>query len=1225
MTLPKLIDNKRVVLSDLIKNNAANHEELSIATGYWDLEGTLEIIDSIKDYKKIRLLIGEEPLSPIQKYQVTMNFDLGKLTFPKDYIEYDLADYSKLKNSDKFREVTKELAKMIGEKRLEVKIFKPDNGNKRLHAKAYIFGNENDPSAFGIIGSSNFTKAGLTNNTELNSLEDQIPMVVYTPSNEKMPHTHLSWFNELWNDENTVDWSGEFRKVLEKSPVGDLTYGPYDVYIKTLMEVFADELNPPKELGEDLKKRLFSFQNRNAGLLINKLEKMDLAILADSVGLGKTITAGAVVKHYIDTMDNANILVIAPAALKQQWIDDLANIISVDQVTGDYRIISQQDYNAIRKLKSDYDSAHRIMRKIDLIVIDEAHNLRTPTGVRYDAILELLQQHPDAKILLLTATPINNSLIDIANQIKLASKGRRTSVNVPYKSPEKNEIEMLDYFEALDRIQKYLRKNEKAGKDTTKILEDFRPTIHAGLRHFLVRSTRQGVEAEGSLKNQNGDIIKFPKSLVNNLEYVYQEPTTKLVNSLIEAEINTTFENIDIRKINLNLFSEITQQTLHPLDILNNYKKDNSFINLKYKINEKALEKYGALELKDKTSNTIENIVQAIYMLGFVPYRPFIYDSMYFNKSINELEKLQDVPFNIKIQLTVHNIMHVTWLKRLESSGAALLKSIQNYQKRINLFEKFLDKNYIVNLADAELLESDYGDGEDLEQAFTDYNKYLKDKESILESGGNADSLKKQGIEKIEADPNRFNITQLKADLNRDKKILRLLEKLLNKVIENDPKIIKLKEKIIELNKENKFGKKVLVFSFFADTIEYLQKTLPKIFKDSKLDFDEESGFLTGSSANFESIVGRFAPNSKKYKLKPDENELNYLFSTDVLSEGQNLQDAGILINYDLHWNPVRMIQRNGRINRLGSSFEKVLISNMKPGKDLELYLKLVTRLEYKINTIKNTVGLDQGVLSDDNLNPIQFIDKYYAEGVLPEEEDKLLAYTDKHIKALRKFMDKTIEDKETFERVKNIPLGKWNYLPKKSEFKNLGLSLISVDGILNNTEKKTKDLFFIEIESTEFYKVTYIDYNKALNYIEASEEDNITFIDKINFDRNKILERSIYESKRQFSNPEGLYQIQPHQIKIVKKMLDHFDEKSDLIGTIRYGIRTTNMQKEFESLIREIAAENKKFKTEAPSATTISKFILFIKKVKKDIIENNDKKIIDKIEGVLFYARNDK
>jgi hypothetical protein len=250
MKLPKLIDNKRVILANLIKEQASNHDELSIATGYWDLEGTIEIIESIKNYKKVRLIIGEEPISPIQRYRETMNFDLGKLTFPKDYIEYDLSEYGKLKDANRFRIVSKEMSKMINEGRLQIKIFKNDNGNKRLHAKAYIFGNEKDQNSIGIIGSSNFTKAGLTSNTELNSLEDQVPMVVYPPSGENMPHTHLSWFNELWNDENTIDWSGEFRAILEKSPVGDVTFGPYDVYIKTLMEVFSDELNPPAELGD---------------------------------------------------------------------------------------------------------------------------------------------------------------------------------------------------------------------------------------------------------------------------------------------------------------------------------------------------------------------------------------------------------------------------------------------------------------------------------------------------------------------------------------------------------------------------------------------------------------------------------------------------------------------------------------------------------------------------------------------------------------------------------------------------------------------------------------------------------------------------------------------------------------------------------------------------------------------------------------------------------------
>jgi ATP:corrinoid adenosyltransferase len=446
-------------------------------------------------------------------------------------------------------------------------------------------------------------------------------------------------------------------------------------------------------------------------------------MLADSVGLGKTITAGAVIKHYLDTKENCNVLVIAPAALKKQWIDDLANIVEVDQVTGDYTIISQQDYNAIIDLKQKYDEKHRLMRKIDLIVIDEAHNLRTPTGVRFQAILDLLQQHPNSKILLLTATPINNSIIDIANQLKLASKGRRTFVNVPYSTPENKEIEMLDYFVALDRIQTYIRLREKRGENIDQLLDFFKPTIHSGLRHFLVRSTRQGVQAEGSLKNKNGEKITFPKSIVSNLNYNFNDDLTSRISELIDLDITKTFEGNNPRTLNLNFFSEITQQTSHPLDILNHFKKDNNYLKEKFKIKDSTFEKYGNL-LHDKSKiNTIENIVQVIFMLGFVSYKPYMYDSKYYNKSLSDLEKLENFPINIKIQLSVHNIMHVTWLKRLESSGYALYKSVLNYSKRLELFEKYLSKNLIVNQSDADLLESDYGDGEDLDRAFDDYDK----------------------------------------------------------------------------------------------------------------------------------------------------------------------------------------------------------------------------------------------------------------------------------------------------------------------------------------------------------------------------------------------------------------------------------------------------------------------------------------------------------------------
>jgi ERCC4-related helicase len=1221
MGIPKLIDNKRILLANLIKDLAPKHDELSIATGYWDLEGTLEIIESIKNYKKIRLIIGEEPMSPIQKYTVTMNFDLGKLTFPKDYIEYDLAEYSKAKDASRFREVTSILSNMIKEGRLEVKVF---NDNRRLHAKAYIFGNEKDPNAVGIIGSSNFTKAGLTSNTELNSLEDQPPMVVYKSPNENMPHTHLSWFNELWDDEKSINWTGTFKETLEKSPVGELTYGPYDVYIKTLMEVFSDELNPPKDLGEQLSKTLFPFQNRNAGLLINKLEKIGMAMLADSVGLGKTITAGAVIKHYLDTKENCNVLVIAPAALKKQWINDLSNIVEVDQITGDYTIISQQDYNALRELKQRYDEKQRLMRKIDLIVIDEAHNLRTPTGVRYEAILDLLQQHPDSKILLLTATPVNNSIIDIANQLKLASKGRRTFVNVPYSTPDNKEIEMLDYFVALDRIQKYIRIREKRGENIDNLLEFFKPTIHSGLRHFLVRSTRQGVQAEGSLKNKNGEKINFPKSIVSNLNYSFKDNLNQKIVNLIENNNKKIFEGNNPRILNLNLFSEITQQTSHPLDILNQYKKENKALLDKYKIKNSAIEKNGKMYHDISKTNAIENIVQAIFMIGFVPYRPHMYDSKYYNKSLSELEKLNEIPLNVKIQLSVHNIMHVTWLKRLESSGHALLMSLRNYERRLKLFDKYLNKNLIVNQSDADLLESDYGDGDDLERAFDDFDKYIKEREKILEEGGDENALKKKGVEKIYADPNVFNISQMKHDIGRDLIIIKLLEEILIEFVRDDSKVIQLKESIIDLVNKNKYGKKVILFSFFADTINYLGNVLPEIFKNSNLNFDKTSEFITGSSNNIDNLVGRFSPISKNYTLKEGEKELNFLFSTDVLSEGQNLQDSGILINYDLHWNPVRMIQRNGRINRIGSKFNEVMISNMKPSKDLDLYLNLVSRLESKIATIKKTVGLDQGVLDQNDENPIQFIEKYYNDGEFPDLDDKLLAHTDEHLIALRKFLDSNKDNVSEIERVKGVPIGKWSYLPEKNSKKRFNahsLALVSVSGVLNKADKITKDLFFIEVECFDFYKATYIDYNLALDLIKTNNTDNEKSKDKISYDRFTVLNRAINESKRQFNNPKELFNLKPLQIKIVQIMGNYFDKKVDIIGTLRFGIRTTNIQNEFEGLIREISAELKLSNTNSPNATTVNKFVAFINKLNKNLKISSETKIIDKIEGVLFYA----
>lgn len=1219
--LPKLIDNMRVRLGDTLKTIMPNYKSLSIATGYWDLPGTAELIDLLKNYDSIRLLIGQEPMSFRYQQQLKLDFNKPDALFPGEDFKSDLEKEGMSDDRDKLQRTVELLAELIKDKKLEVKVYKKTT----LHAKTYIFGTKESSDSVAIIGSSNFTKAGLFSNTELDTVESDFRIVNFQPSNPTQENGYLSWFETLWNDPEAEEWTGEFRNIVQNSPVGNLTYGPYYSYIKTLMEVYPDEMLPPKELEKDTSDVLYSFQNRNAGILINKLAKNGIAILADSVGLGKTVTAGAVIKHYLQMSDQkANILIIAPAALKQQWKDDLANILGVDYLDGAYQIISEQDTNAINSVYEEYDKNWRRQKNIDLFIIDEAHNLRSNSGTRHDAILRLLQQHPQSHILLLTATPINNSLMDIANIIQLASKGRMTSVNVSYPRPD-GSTEHIDFFEALKRIQSAIRKAEKSGENIQDLLEKMKPTIHDGLMHYLVRSTRQGVEAEGGIVDKKtGKHRYFPKSQVTSINYKYGDKITNFVFGKIKDHIYDCFEGIDPTTLNLQLMAEFTQQTCHPLDFLNEGLVDPEKMKERFDVND-SLWVAESLFLKEPIKNMVPNILQIIFTFGFTPYRPDVYKHEYYGKTMKEIAELKEIPFDERIQFTAHNVLQVTWLKRMESSAAALMYSVNNYEKRLNMFEKYLHKGYIVSLADASMLESDYGDGEDIDQAFADYDEYLKAKEKIIEEGGNPDLLKKEGVKKVPANPKIYNIKQIELDLSREKKLISLLQEMLKEAIkpENDTKAQHLHDEIKATLADGKYGKKVLVFSFFADTINYLRDNAERLFGDICTDFTDHAGFISGQNSQVEKIVGLFSPNSKHHELKPGEQEINFLFSTDVLSEGQNLQDAGYLINYDLHWNPVRMIQRNGRINRLGSTYSEVKISNMKPMDELEMYLNLVHRLERKISTIRNTVGLDQGVLSAYDVNPIEFIEKYYNTGELPSEEDGLLASAGKHIVNFRKFLAENQPGSQIFDEVKGIPTGKWNYLPEGSKFSDSAIALIKVNGETSITRKQFSNIFFVKISKGDsgFDVATYIDSTTALDYIEATPEDNERKIDRISLNRNRIRGRALAEANRQAQNPDEAYTLKPTQLQALQLVASYLQKddapKVDLQGIIQRGVKTIDVQKELESVLRQINNDAKK--TGSLTASTIQKFVTVFSKIKQT--ESEDKLVTDS-KGVLYYAK---
>jgi ERCC4-related helicase len=1059
----RIIDNKRVHLAEVLREIAPLHRQLSIATGYWDLLGLRELFDSIHEYGSIRLLIGQEPLPP----QYAPKLDIHDLdeTFPERHMVENLQD---LEYSDELRQLIVELKNLISEGRFEVKIYRGDF----MHAKTYIFGELGSKDAVGIIGSSNFTQAGLTRNLELNALEGDARIVKFMPHVETDEHGHISWFNEMWNSELSVEWDGKFAEILEQSPLGDRLFSPYLMYIKSLYEIYADELVPDTEVSQDIEDVLYEFQLRNAKLLLKKLQKNGLAMLADSVGLGKTITAGAVVRHYLEELGARRVYVIAPASLTFQWREDLAR---VHNIFHGFEVISMQDLGRIRNERAIDKYAG-----VDLFIVDEAHNLRSGGGTRHDELLDWFSENPESHVLLLTATPINNSLIDFVNQIQLAAKGKLESFPVVYPTSKKTEV--IDFFEAVKRLTKEINTAERDGKRPD--FDKVNRVMRQGLRHFLVRTTRSGIEREfGGIAQADGTTKKFPQSKVFPTPYEF---SPGLLDELTQITRNGSevFGKVIPERLELAWLLESTQRAQHPLDSISD-------------------ESYRA---DGESKTAFERVFQILLLLGFAPYKTEIYKHKYYDKHPDEIRKFKLKPeesFRLNSQLGVHNMLRVTLLKRLESSQFALKKSLQNYLERLNDFENFIDKHGMISsVKDIRNIKFQYGDDVEIQNL----------------------DLEQESVVSVPADPTVFNLDALRKDLHRDRLLVRVLVEMCDTLGRKDDKVLRFSELLEGLRAERPAGKKVLIFSYYTDTIEYLQEVLPNYFKTDS--HSEVVEFTCGKSkSQIEALAKRFSPKSKGGSKEVEEKgEIDFLFATDVLSEGQNLQDCGTLINFDLHWNPVRMIQRNGRINRLGSKFNEVMIFNIHPDVDLDEYLALVNRLERKIDRIRYTVGTDQSVLGED-ANPIEYVDdleEAFGESQItlslydPQNADEVFSSLDDDQSLLSE--DEFILDLREFERVatererelvQRIPLGKWGKIEKEAASRiddAIALSLIKVTGTITDTEQEFEN--FIFVSTTE--SVGAVETMDALSVLRVPRSDRYFETDLIDLDRNKISKRAI-------------------------------------------------------------------------------------------------------------------
>src|SRR5699024_1237433 len=448
MRHPKFIDNDRKSLGDTLKNIAPSYDVLNIATGYWDVAGTLQIINEIKNYKKVRLLIGKDPIAHKYQIEYKINLNSPKNLFPDSDIKKDLEEDGKSSEVNELRNTVRIMTEMIQNNTLEVKIFR----EPRLHAKAYIFGEIGIGNSIGIIGSSNFTRAGLTSNKELNYLEDDYQRVEFVPTSEHQQNGHLMWFKNLWESEESIEWTGEFENILTESTLGNSTYGPYDVYIKTLMELFPEELIEPEPFDDYVVEYLHPFQNQNALSLRRKLQINSVAMLSDSVGLGKTVTTAAIIDQYIKE-EKENIVLILPASLQNQWIEELEGKPWNLKFGKDFTIIIKENIYLLNEECVKYSRQKGSQTDVNLFIIDEAHNLRNRNSKRYDAVLEYLQVNSTSDVLLLTATPINNSLMDFASQIQLGSKGEMSSYQVKYTSGTDSKEERIEFYQAAKQIQ----------------------------------------------------------------------------------------------------------------------------------------------------------------------------------------------------------------------------------------------------------------------------------------------------------------------------------------------------------------------------------------------------------------------------------------------------------------------------------------------------------------------------------------------------------------------------------------------------------------------------------------------------------------------------------------------------------------------------------------------------------------------------------------------------
>lgn len=742
----------------------------------------------------------------------------------------------------------------------------------RLHAKAYLF--QGEESAFAAVGSSNLTLGGLRDNIELS----------LATSDTELAGQLAGWFDDKWLQ--SVECREEFIHLLEECVLFGKHYTPWQVFIKALDAAYGRYLD--LALSGDIAGKLAEFQQEAVTRCVNLLDRHWGAMLCDSVGLGKTYEGLGILGEFARRkMESQNetvrALVICPAQLTGNWSGDkfssygiIGETITMESLPG--LVIDEDEAEEVHE-RVTRERKLRYLQSFDVILVDESHNFRNPATKRYQALQEIIRggAKPDKRIVLLTATPINNTPWDLYWQLSLITRGDDTWY--AGRGPISN---LRNAFRAI----------EKGGGG---------PGLLDAMLLSLVRRTRHDIRSlqdAGQPVELNGQPMRFPRH-------------------------------------------EIPRPVDYSLAKL-----------------------YGGI---------YQEIIDTIQRLSFA-----VYDLEAFGVQTAAAEDLQEGTLQQRNKSFI-GIMKTIFLKRMESSVVALTATVRSMVQYLDLFlQEMEQRDRVLTPKDAQRLKVTLGGSlpdDAVEQ--DEWNERAKRAVAELPKAP-ADTQQRERLKQAVED-DRGRLASLLGNLEAQEARWEQGQ---------DPKVQALRDLLESLPPKDALGvpTKAVIFTNYKDTANYIFQSLggPKEMIDRRYRSNLKDGRwiskLTGADdqKRRKEVLSYFAPLAATRdmesvddpvlleKIEPlREQGIDILIATDVLSEGQNLQDAQYLINYDLPWNPVRIIQRAGRIDRLFSPHANVFIHNLMPEKELDTLLKLVTKLTARVKSIEDMVGLDASVLGE--------------------------------------------------------------------------------------------------------------------------------------------------------------------------------------------------------------------------------------------------------------------